>query len=610
VTHGTTPRHRAVLLVALGITLVACSSPEEPAASPGTSTTVAPRDDVSAAATEAMPVTGVMADESPVTFTDIAEAAGLRHEHQGELRLPPDCLFGHDPGAAAAGCTSERMSGGVAVGDFDGDGLADLYFTRLDQGGVLYRNLGDGTFAEVTEAAGVAIEAHTNGAGFADLDNDGWLDLVVTTIADDRYHLFMNNGDGTFAEKGVERGVALADDRLRGGQSVTFGDVDNDGWLDIHLTEWLDASLQSDEPSAHARLLRNRGTERPGYFEDVTEAAGVVLGTSRIDSIGTVDVGKVPNYSFGSALVDLDGDGWPDLLVAADYGTTQLFWNEGDGTFTEGTLPAGIGTEGNAMGLAIGDVDGDGLLDVFITAIYGRGTDCTGRPCEPGLTGNRLYLNNGDRTFSEEQGSAGVTDGAWGWGAAIVDLDNDGLLDIVMANGVDLGIGPEHEQIYRTYLSTPSRAWRNRGDGTFADVAAAAGLDALEPTIGLAVLDLGLTGGQDLVMVRNSGPPMLWRNSGTDHGWLRIEAEGRDSNRDGIGAVVEVTARAGDSPQVRHIGIGTHFLGQSERAAHVGLGAGDAPVVEVRVRWPSTGRESVHTDVPRGSTLRVIEPER
>jgi enediyne biosynthesis protein E4 len=591
----------AVLLLA-----VACSEPTD-----GSDTTPssAPPSSATPTTTEPPVLTAVVTDRSPVTFEDVAASSGIAHQHQASLRVPPDCLFnGADPGSVA--CNNERMSGGVAVGDYDGDGVDDLYFTQVDGGGRLYRNGGDGTFEDVTAAAGLENDLHTNGAGFADLDRDGFQDLVVTTLAGDRFLLFMNQGDGTFVEEGTERGVALRSDRLRGGQSVAFGDIDNDGWIDIHLTEWIDGSLQSPAPSAHARLLRNRGEESPGRFEDVTEDAGVVLGTTRRDSVGTTDYGNVPNYSFGSALVDLDGDGWSDLLVAADYGTTQLFWNDGDGTFTEGTDQARIGTEGNAMGLAVGDVDGDGLLDVFITAIFGRSTDCAGRPCDSELTGNRLYLNNGDRTFREAQGGAGVTDGAWGWGAAMVDVDNDGLLDLAMVNGVDLVLDEETEQIYGAYGQTPSRLWLNQGDGTFADAAAAAGLVSTDPMIGLVVVDLDGDGALDLVAARNSGPPVLWRNSGTANRWLRVEVRGTQSNPDGVGAIVEVVREPGSQPLVRHVGAGTHFLGQSERTVQFGLGTDVARVAEVRVRWPATGRSVVRTDVPVDQTIEIEEPDR
>jgi enediyne biosynthesis protein E4 len=548
-----------------------------------------------------------VADDSPVTFVEQAEAAGL-DQVQAELRLPPDCLF-NEIAPGPPGCVSERMSGGVAVGDFDGDGLDDLYLTHLDGPDGLYRNVGDGTFEDVTRRAGLArFDLRSNGAGWADLDNDGHQDLVVTTMTEDRFYLFMNDGDGTFTEDAEARGVALATDHQRGGYSVAFGDYDLDGYTDIHFTEWLDPNAHENPSYSHARLLRNRGEDQPGYFDDVTEEAGVSLGTTVVDSTGLSEH-VVPVFSFASALVDLDGDTWPDLIVAADYGITQLFWNNGDGTFTEGTEEAGIGSEGNAMGLAIGDVDRDGDLDLFITAIFGRATACQGRPCPEGLTGNRLYINEGDRTFTERQDEAGVVDGAWGWGAAFADVDNDGHLDLTMTNGIDINIDAEFTALHGPYRLTEKRLWLNRGDGTFRDATAASGIDTEEPGTGLAVLDVAGDGALDIVMVHTARRPTLWRNQGeSGHGWLRVDVEGSDSNRDAIGAVVEVVVADGDEPQVRHVGINSHFIGQSERTVHVGLGEHDGPVAEVRVTFPATGREVVETEVAPNQTLRVVEP--
>lgn len=548
-----------------------------------------------------------------IAFRDVAPELGME-ARQAEVRYAPDCLF-NDRVAGSQGCEIERMSGSVAVGDFDGDGLDDLFLTRLDAPGQLWRNEGDGRLRDVTAESGLsAFNLRANGAGWADVDNDGHLDLYVTTVTGDRFYLFMNAGDGTFTEEAVARGADAPGGSPRAGFSVNFGDVDNDGWIDLHLTEWINSTVHPMEGRSHARLLRNLGPSAPGRFEDVTESAGVALGRGVTDSLGTSQV-TTPVYSFASALVDLDGDGWLDLVVASDYGTSQLFWNNGDGTFTDGTAGTGVGFEGNAMGLTVADVDNNGTQDLFFTAIFGQSNVCQGRPCAIIETGNRLFLNNGNRTFTDATDAAGVRDGAWGWGAAALDADNDGALDLTMTNGIRFDGDAESKQQGRPWASSPKRLWRNDGTGRFTEVAQASGIDTRRPGSGLAVFDLNGDGALEIVMVHPTRQPSLWQHAGTPaNAWLGVRVKGTGSNRDAHGAVVEVIARDGDRPQVRHVGANSHFLGQSTRTVYAGLGPRseleDGRVAEVRVRFPATGRSVTLRDVPADQVIDVVEPDR
>ncbi len=524
------------------------------------------------------------ATAQPVVFTDVTAAAGLTYL-QHVAQAPPNCLF------SPSSCETERLSGGAAVGDFDGDGLPDLYVTRLDGTDILFRNKGDGTFEDVTTAAGLStFTLNSNGAAFGDIDRDGDLDLFVSVIGvaldpiNNRHYLFVNQGNGTFVEDAVARAAAIDPGTLRRGFSVQFGDYDRDGWLDIHVDEWV-----PNPSSTGSRLLRNLGSAAPGFFEDTTIAAGVVLDSTN---------------AFASTFADLDDDGWPDLVVAADFGTSKLFWNNGDGTFTDGTIAAGVGSDENGMGSTIGDYDGDGDLDWFVTSIFDVNQTCETQTCFWGYTGNRLYRNDGARNFADATDIAGVREGFWGWGTAFFDYDNDGDLDLVMTNGVDFP-NVSADTVFNT---DPMRFWENDGAGLYTERSALGGLTDTRSGKGLLVFDYDDDGDLDLFIVNNAAGPILYRNDGGNAAdWLRVETIGTDSNLEGLGAKVTIQAIALGPTQVREIGVATHFLGQSERTAHFGLGTGITPVHNVTISWPS-GQTQQFSNVARNTTLVAVEP--
>ena len=476
------------------------------------------------------------------------------------------------------------------MADVDGDGDLDLFVTRLDAPDILFRNNGDGTFEDGSTDAGFdVIDLQSNAAVFADIDNDGDQDLYVTVVGNagdltnNRNYLFINDGSGTFSEEAISRGADISSGEFHRSFSAAFGDYDKDGWLDLHVTEWGPPS-----PS-HSRLLRNLGAASPGYFEDVTIAAGAAL-----EGV----------FGFGTTFTDLDQDGWPDLAVAADFGTSQLLWNNGDGTFTNGTVAAQVGTDENGMGSTFGDVDADGDLDWFVTSIYDPGViPCGPNGCFWAASGNRLYRYDGNRVFSDITDSADVRIGHWGWGAAFIDYDNDADLDLVMTNGVDFPALDEDD----VFNDDPMRMWVNDGSGAMTESSDSLGLTDTASGKGLLVFDYEQDGDLDVFLVNNAGEPKLYRNvGGNSRGWLRVQTVGVVSNPEGRGAMVTVQQQAGGAMQVREVGTSTHFLGQSERVAHFGLGDGAAPVALVQIEWPS-GRIQSLTDVPRNSSLMVVE---
>ncbi len=544
--------------------------------------------------------TGSSATPDAAGMTDAGAARGPRFTEVGrEAGLVARQQSGAPCGDFTVRCAASQMTGGVAVGDVDGDGFDDVYLTRLDAPGLLMRNRGDGTFEDVTAAYGLdALAVASNGAAFADVDRDGDLDLYVTTFAEaprpplDRFVLLMREGD-RFVDRTEARGAGVVSAADRSGFSVATGDYDRDGWVDLHVTEW---EREGRAAPPHTRLLHNAA----GDFVDVTREAGAsVVNDACWERTGFCDV-----VAFASAFSDLDGDGWADLLVAADFGHSQLFWNLGDGTFVDGTAAAGVGLEENGMGSTVGDYDGDGDLDWFVTAIGDPDASCGAGSCTWGYSGNRLYRNEGDRTFTDVTDEAGVRVGGWGWGAAFFDHDNDGDLDLVMTNGIDLAIDTQDDRFNDDLM----RFWDNVGDGRFVERSAEVGLTDGAPGKGLVVFDYDRDGDQDVLVVVTGGRPLLYRNDGgSDTPSLRVRLVARDSAPEGLGARVEVRVQDGGAAQVREMGSVSHFLGQSERVAHFGLGEGTTRVAEVRVRWPS-GRASVLRDVAPGA-LTVEEPE-
>ena len=494
-------------------------------------------------------------------FTNVTAAVGITHVQ-----------------AAASG--TQPMTGGAVAGDFDGDGLVDLFFTRLDAADVLYRNTGSG-FENVSAAAGFTQVQPTSGAAAGDIDNDGDLDLYVMGSETTRHFLYINDGAGHFSEQAVSRGAAISSQGLnRRGQGVAFGDYDRDGYLDI-----LTSDHSRPTATSGSRLLHNLGAANPGRFEDVTHAAGLDVYRQPLAVPDT-------SYRFAPMFSDVDRDGHTDVLFSADSRTSQLFWNNGDGTFTDGTLPAGVGTDKSGMGSTLGDYDRDGDLDWFITAIFDT-------PFLGANPGNRLYRNDGSRTFTDVTTAAGVRNSGWGWGTAFFDYDNDGHLDLMATDGFISG-----------YTSDPTKLWRNNADGTFADVSIASGVTDTGQGRGLLTLDYDNDGDLDVVIANYAAAPILYRNDGgNDANWLRVKTEGVVSNRDGIGALITVipNLNEADDFQIWEVSAGGSYLSQNETAAHFGLWDFAGPIDLVTVQWPS-GVVQQFFDVAINSLLIAQEP--
>ena len=541
--------------------------------------------------------------EGPPLFVDVTLTAGVHYRHR-EWRSPDT-----PPGAPDIAHVMP-FGAGVAVIDFDGDGFQDIYVTGSERSNALYRNNGDGTFTDVAVVAGVDDRpGRGKGACAADYDNDGQQDLYLTNFGPSR--LFHNNGDGTFADLTSAAGLdESAEPRWSTG--CAWGDYDRDGHLDLvvarHLQDWFPTLYETKgimDAVGSLGLYRNRGD---GTFEDVTDMLSRTASPRRIETNGRM-LTNVMGAGFQPAWVDLDNDGDVDLYVVNDYGgqvQPNVLWrNDGptpDGTwaFADASVGSGADVPMDGMGLAIGDYNLDGLLDLYVTNI-----------------GDAVLLRNEGKglKFTDSASEAGAAIGRFGgkdrvtWGAMFLDFDNDGDEDLYVVSGFLSYVRAlsddalTFEPAY--HKAQPNVVLRNEGDGKFVDVSRISGAD--DPGIGRGgvYLDFDKDGCLDLFVANSGQSAKLFRNTcDPGNSWLVVRPEGTVSNRDAIGA--RVTVVAGGRAQIREISSGASFMGQNMLAAHFGLG--EAKVADfVLIRWPN-GVVQTLTDVPANQRITVTEP--
>ena len=520
--------------------------------------------------------------QTALRFADVTARAGI--------------AFQHGYAAPTVGSEPEVFGGGAAAGDYDGDGLVDLVIVRGDVGpNLLYRNLGGNRFEELGEYAGVAntksaLENHRHsGPTFADVDGDGDLDLFLGGLEGDPCLLFRNEGDGTFAD--VTPGSGLDSVDAAQTLSAAFGDYDLDGDLDLFLTHWGTRRVVGAQVNTE-HLWRNDTAGGVIRFTDVSLAAGIAPDIIDPNPEGSSGDPRFDyDYTFTPSFARMDGDRYPDLVVAADFKTSRYFRNNGDGTFRNATDPMQI-KDRNGMGSALGDGD----LDWFVTSIWSV-------PDENGeqryTLGNRLYENTDGLLFDVTE-AAGVQDGGWGWAACFEDFDQDGDLDIYHTNGWIEPFPPSN------FDRDASRLFLQEADGGFVDAADAAGLADTEQGYGAVCADFDNDGDVDILQLHRNATnaATLWRNEGTEGNYLRVRLRGEAPNTQAAGARIRVTA--GARTQMREIILGSNYTAQNPALRVFGLG--DAREVDVlEVEWPD-GATTTRRNVAAGRTLVLVGP--
>ena len=509
---------------------------------------------------------------------------------------------------------SGSIGTGVAIGDYDGDGRPDIYVVSKTGGCRLFRNLGGYRFEDVTEKAGVGATpgVWNQGATFVDINNNGLLDIYVCRFNAPNL-LYINQGDGTFKEMARAYGLDVND----ASTMAAFCDYDRDGWLDVFIQT--NVLHYAEHPDGQRNYLFHNN--RNGTFTNVTERAGIS--------------GEAHGHS--SVWWDFAGDGWPGLYVANDFAAPDMLYrNNRDGTFTDvidATVPH---TPYSSMGSDIGDVSGDGLVDLLVTDMAAtthekdqRGmADSRSRTTEdeadpgraPQYERNALYINTGTGRFLEAAHLAGLAATDWTWSPRFEDLDNDGRLDLFVTNGMDREATNIDLLAKRSESETPAErvrvmrdspvlaethlAFRNMGDLRFEEVGAAWGLDQRGVAFGTAFGDLSGDGNLDIVYTNYQGGVTILRNDNDTAHRVEVDLRGTVSNRFGIGAVVRIESALG--VQVRPLVLARGYLSSSEPMLHFGLGE-DTVIRRMTVTWPS-GRVQAFENLAVDRRFTVTEP--
>jgi hypothetical protein len=514
-------------------------------------------------------------------FTDVAKSAGLTQP----------TVYGEN---SQVTYIIEIMGGGCAFFDYDNDGWMDIFIvggrkiggTPAGSGNRLYRNNRDGAFTDVTTKAGLADTGWANGVCIGDYNNDGFEDLFVTYFGQNR--LYRNDGDGTFTDVTAKAGLTSAHNRF--GAGCTFVDFNRDGHLDLFVSNYVEFELEhAPKPSLEVPNCNRDGVPvncgpnglgAPAQFLYRNNGDGTFTDVSKESGVGALR----GSYGLTAVAFDADEDGWQDIFVACDSTPSFLLLNNHDGTFREEALLRGVALSGDGqlmggMGVGVGDYDLDGHLDILKTHFQNQSSG--------------LYHNNGKAEFDDATAPAGLSPERRfiSWGADIVDLDNDGYPDILIATGT---VYPELERVYPAKFPAkgPRLVFRNQGNGTFVELSDELGsaISARYISRGVAFGDFDNDGDMDVLIMNRNEPPSLLRNDApTANNWLKIRLEGTTSNRSAIGA--RVIVRYGGKTQAQSVLSQSSYLSANDPRLHFGIGTSTS--ADVEIHWPTGKSETI-----------------
>lgn len=535
----------------------------------------------------------------PVHFTEVTSEAGIDFRHfdgKRSSQLPED------------------MGSGAAWGDFNGDGWPDLFVAnvagpldappetmqRSPSSSRLYRNNQDGTFTDVSMAAGVDFRGWANGAAWGDIENDGDVDLVVSAYGE--LLLYLNTGDGTFRDATQEFGLSGLIGFWTG---VSWADFDRDGWIDLYVTGYVRYERSEHGARSLQYDVENPTSINPSSFPPERNLLFRNLRGQQFEEIGLKSgVSNPEGRSLSGAWFDADEDGWVDIYVANDVSDNVLYRNRGDGTFEDISHSARVADYRGAMGIAVGDWDGDTDQDLVVTHWIAQ---------ENALYVNRLTQDRAAGRFSSVRfvdeadrfGLGQISLDFVGWATSLFDYDNDGRLDLFIANGSTLQDRADPSRL----VPMPAQLFWNAGpkEGFF-DASSVSGTYFSREYVGrgAAVADYDRDGDLDIFVVHHGQGASLLRNETNGRSaWLAVTMEGTTSNRQGLGAQIRVVA--GDLVQVRQVGSQSSYLSQNDVTQHFGL-ADETIVDSVIVRWPS-GAYQVEANIPASQHVRLVEPE-
>lgn len=513
---------------------------------------------------------------SDSVFNDVSQNAGL-------------C---YDTTISSLDGTTARVSGGIAVSDYDGDGRLDIYVTHgRNNLGKLFSLQQDGSFSDTTEQAGITSLSAGHGGAFIDINLDGLPDLISIQEPPTVVQVFGNNGDGSFTDISETTGLNLTKSTL----SVAAGDHDLDGDLDLFFTHWDPINKQD----RWEFFWQNQGS---GNFIDISD-------TVDIGTFTPEEEGEEPQlryeYSFTPVFADFNHDRFPDILLSADYGYSKVLVNNAGTGYVDYTPPTISDRSG--MGGSVGDYDNDGDLDWYVSAIG----DTREEFLKIGLfDGSRLYQNDGNGNYTNVTDAAGVRQSYWGWGTCFADFNNDGYQDIFTVNGYDGWT--EEQSVSRSYERfNDDRAvlYINNGDSTFTEKGIELGITHTAMGRGLVCYDYDRDGDLDMLIANSGESPSLFRNNSfaDSNNFLNIQLKGSRLNPQAVGALITITVNGQE--QIRELQLGNNYVSQSPVEAHFGI-ADNQVIDKVQIVWPGLGAETSElTNVQANQFLVIYQPK-